>query len=225
MGLATFALTGCGEEGAAGPETVKGDAGPVPGDSSGGSSKKGGATSPSSPSAAQGGRSGGGGAVSPGAPGKGGTGSSGTQGGSGNGGGGTGGGGGGTGSCKTDQLAFSTSNGMGEGALVVNLRNTGSAACTLKGFPGVDLQGEAGSLNADRTDAAPPSVSVAPGESTHFTLNYPPNNSGGSGATFSSILVTPPNETRSQSVPVTINLPVSDGSTSSRVTVTPVGAG
>ncbi|MEV6703960.1 hypothetical protein AB0M68_43775, partial [Streptomyces sp. NPDC051453] len=37
-----------------------------------------------------------------------------------------------TGACRTSQLAFSSSGGMAEGTLIVNLKNTGTATCTLK---------------------------------------------------------------------------------------------
>ncbi|MFI0817126.1 DUF4232 domain-containing protein [Streptomyces sp. NPDC021098] len=138
--------------------------------------------------------------------------------------GGTGASGGGSGACKTSQLGFSTSHGMGEGTLIVNLKNNGSATCTLQGFPGVDLKGKDGSISADRSDLTPEKVSVKSGEETRFTLSYPPNTSGGTGATFTSLLVTPPGETHSHSVPASINLPASDG-TDSAIKVDPVGSG
>ncbi|MGW1915058.1 DUF4232 domain-containing protein [Streptomyces sp. NPDC002076] len=129
-----------------------------------------------------------------------------------------------TSACTTSQLAFSTSGGMAEGTLVVNLKNTGSTACILKGFPGADLKSKDGTVSARRSKLAAPLVSVKPGEDTRFTLHYPPNTSGGSGETFTSLVVTPPNETHSRTLPVSINVPVSDGS-GSAVTVDPVGTG
>lgn len=232
VGLAAALLTGCGGQGtdSGAPTKVVGEAAPVPGDSARDMGKKGSA-SPSSPSRSHGsdGDAVEGGKKFPGAPGSASAGSSGGRGGSGSQGGsgttgGTGGGGGGSDSCKTSQLDFSTANGVAEGSILVSLQNTGSAACTLKGFPGVDFQSEAGSLNAERDNVAPPTVSVAPGESTRFTLNYPPNDSGGSGVNISSMVVTPPNETQSQTLPISINLAASN-STASGITVGPVGAG
>ncbi|KOV58910.1 DUF4232 domain-containing protein [Streptomyces sp. MMG1121] len=132
--------------------------------------------------------------------------------------------GGGSGACKTSQLALSTSGGMAQGELIVNLKNTGSATCSLKGFPGADLKSKDGTISAHRSKIAPVPVSVRPGQETRFTLHYPPNNSGGSGETFTSLIVTPPNETHSQTLPVTINVPVSDG-TGPAITVDPVGTG
>jgi hypothetical protein len=126
--------------------------------------------------------------------------------------------------CTTSQLAFSTSGGMAEGTLIVNLKNAGSATCSLKGFPGADLKSKDGTVSAQRSKLAAPLVSVKPGEETRFTLHYPPNNSGGSGETFTGLVVTPPNETHSRTLPVSINVPVSDGS-GPAVTVDPVGTG
>lgn len=130
----------------------------------------------------------------------------------------------GSGTCTTDQLGFSTSGGMGEGTIIVNMKNKGSATCTLKGFPGADLKGKDGSVSADRSKLAAPVVNVKPGEETRFTLHFPYNNSGGSGVTFTSMTVTPPNETHSTTLPVSINIPVSDGS-GPAITVDPVGTG
>lgn len=129
-----------------------------------------------------------------------------------------------TSACTTSELAFSTSGGMAEGTLVVNLKNTGSVTCSLKGFPGADLKSKDGTVSARRSKLAAPLVSVKPGEEARFTLHYPPNNSGGSGETFTSLVVTPPNETHSRTLPVSINVPVSDGN-GPAVTVDPVGTG
>ncbi|GAA4813389.1 DUF4232 domain-containing protein [Streptomyces ziwulingensis] len=126
--------------------------------------------------------------------------------------------------CTTSQLAMRSAHGMGEGDILVHLENTGSAACDLKGFPGVDLKSKDGSLSADRTDLAAPLVTVAPGEETRFTLHYTPNTSGGSGVTFTSLVVTPPNETHAKTLPVSINLAASDSSAGT-VRVDPVGTG
>ncbi|MEU1941675.1 MULTISPECIES: DUF4232 domain-containing protein [unclassified Streptomyces] len=126
--------------------------------------------------------------------------------------------------CATSQLGFRSTHGMGEGTLIVDLKNNGSATCTLQGFPGVDLKSKNGTLSAERSDLAAPKTSVKPGEETRFTLYYPPNNSGGSGETFTTLVVTPPNETHSHSLPVSINVPVTDGS-GSAIKVDPVGTG
>ena len=126
--------------------------------------------------------------------------------------------------CRTAQLSFSASGGMAEGEVLINLTNTGSTGCTMHGFPGVDLKGADGTISAARSSVAAPTVVLRPGQATRFTLHYPPNNSGGSGVTFHSLVVTPPNETHSHTLSLSINIPVSSGS-GSTVTVDPVGAG
>ncbi|MFZ3559050.1 MULTISPECIES: DUF4232 domain-containing protein [unclassified Streptomyces] len=130
-----------------------------------------------------------------------------------------------TGPCKTANLAFDSAHGMGEGTLIVSMRNTGDA-CSLKGFPGVDLRSEqaSGPLSAKRSELASPSVVLGGGETTRFTLHYPPNTTGGSGVDVTSLDVTPPNETHSATLKVGINLPVSDGA-DQKVYVDPVGTG
>ncbi len=216
--LAAALLTGCGEQAADAPEKVAGEAAPVPGDSSEDSSRKESGTSPSPSSRARDEGSENSGKETSGSSGKSeGAGSSGGQGGA----------DGGTpeiGPCKTSGLDFSTSPGMARGSLLVNLENTTATTCTMHGYPGVDLQSPAGTMNAARNGVAAPTVRVSPGESTRFTLHYPPNDTGGSGVDVTGLVVTPPNETTSQTLPISFNLPVSE-TTESGVTVGPVGAG
>jgi hypothetical protein len=94
---------------------------------------------------------------------------------------------------------------------VVNLKNSGSSTCTMYGYAGVDLKG-AGSdsaISAGRGGSSDiPTVRLAPGEETQFVLNYPMNNSGGSGYTFTTMIVTPPNETHSKTLSTSINIPL-----------------
>ncbi|TXS08774.1 MULTISPECIES: DUF4232 domain-containing protein [Streptomyces] len=128
-----------------------------------------------------------------------------------------------TGPCKTANLAFDTAHGMGEGDLLVSLKNTGDA-CTLKGFPGVDLRSEdaSGPLSAKRSEVDAPLVNLGNGETTRFTLHYP--SAEGSGAYVSAIEITPPDETHSKALPVSLRLQVSDGA-DQKVVVDPVGTG
>ncbi|MDI3405755.1 DUF4232 domain-containing protein [Streptomyces cavernicola] len=125
--------------------------------------------------------------------------------------------------CKTANLDFRTSPGMGEGNLMVILRNTGDT-CTFKGFPGVDLKTEAGTVSAERSDLPAPTVVVKTGEESRFTLHLPRDDSGGSGVDVTAIVVTPPDETHSKTLPVSLNIPVTDGG-GRPVTVDPVGTG
>ncbi|MEW2621852.1 DUF4232 domain-containing protein [Streptomyces sp. NPDC048106] len=128
--------------------------------------------------------------------------------------------------CTTAHLAFSASGAMAEGELIVHLKNTGTANCFLHGFPGVDLKGKDGTVSAGRSKLAVPTVTLQPGAESRFTLHYPPNNSGGSGVTFTQLVVTPPNETHSTTLNAGINIPVTDGSSSgSSIYVDPVGTG
>ena len=126
--------------------------------------------------------------------------------------------------CQTAHLSFTASHGMAEGEWLINLKNTGAHACTMHGFPGADLKGKDGTVSATRSTVAAPRVTLQPGEETRFTLHYPVNNSGGTGVTFTSLIVTPPNETHSHTMPLAVNVPVSD-STVASITVDPVGAG
>ncbi|NUV77892.1 DUF4232 domain-containing protein [Streptomyces fungicidicus] len=131
-----------------------------------------------------------------------------------------------TGPCKTANLDISGAHGMGEGTIHIAFKNTGDA-CYLKGFPGVDLKADSGpgSINANRSDLATPSVVLKTGESTRATLHYPANHSGGSGVDITLLEITPPEETHSKTVPTKINVPVSDHSTSDEVVIDPVGTG
>ncbi|MEU3194121.1 DUF4232 domain-containing protein [Streptomyces sp. NPDC006992] len=130
------------------------------------------------------------------------------------------------GRCRTSDLLFEAAHGMAEGDLVVSFRNIGGDACSLKGFPGVDLTSpEAGApLSAERSDRTAPAVALGSGEETRFTLHCPPNDTGGSGVPVSSILVTPPGETRARELPVSISVPARPGA-ADRVTIDPVGTG
>ncbi|MET7978380.1 DUF4232 domain-containing protein [Streptomyces mirabilis] len=123
--------------------------------------------------------------------------------------GGTSGSGGGTGAgagrCHTAGLGFSFGSGDGKVSssddqqqLAVVLKNKTSAACTIQGFPGVDLKSSGGSWSLTRSGATPKKVTLAAGSSTTFTITFLPWNQG-SGTEFkaTSVVVTPPNETTS----------------------------
>ncbi|MFD7991139.1 DUF4232 domain-containing protein [Streptomyces mexicanus] len=131
-----------------------------------------------------------------------------------------------TGLCRTANLGFGTAHGMGEGELIVSLKNNGGDTCSLKGFPGVDLMSQDASepLSARRSDLAAPAVTLQPGEETRFTLHYPPNHTGGTGVYVSAIVVTPPDETHSKALSVSIDIPVT-ATAADDVRVDPVGTG
>jgi hypothetical protein len=119
--------------------------------------------------------------------------------------GGGSGGGTGAGRCHTAGLGFSFGSGDGKVSssddqqqLAVVLKNKTSAACTIQGFPGVDLKSSGGSWSLTRSGATPKKVTLAAGGSTTFTITFLPWNQG-SGTEFkaTSVVVTPPNETTS----------------------------
>jgi hypothetical protein len=128
------------------------------------------------------------------------------------------------GNCQTANLSFSHSFGMGQGEVLINLTNTGPSTCTMHGFPGVDLKGQYGTVSAERSQLTAPDITLPSGQATRFTLHFPPNNTGGSGVTYTSLVVTPPNETHSHTMDLAINIPASDKA-GPAITVDPVGAG
>jgi hypothetical protein len=64
----------------------------------------------------------------------------------------------------------------------------------------------------------------AAGTAFVITLYYPPNHTGGSGVTFTSLIVTPPDETHSHTISEAISIPA-DSNSAPRITVDPMGAG
>ncbi|MGW3105076.1 DUF4232 domain-containing protein [Streptomyces sp. NPDC001100] len=110
-----------------------------------------------------------------------------------------------TGRCHTAGLGFSFGSGDGkvnssddQQHLAVVLKNKTSAACTIQGFPGVDLKSSGGSWSLTRSSATSQKVTLAAGSSAAFTITFLPWTQG-SGTEFkaTSVVVTPPNETTS----------------------------
>lgn len=131
--------------------------------------------------------------------------------------------------CRTDELQITakdrTIDGDPDGTVVVELKNHGGHSCAISGYAGVDLKTNAGSLSAKRTGEQAPSTILKAGQSTAFGISYPFNKSGGSGVRITGLLVTPPNETKTVSLPWPggATLPVTDGS-GSPVKVGPIGS-
>ncbi|MFF7602361.1 DUF4232 domain-containing protein [Streptomyces mirabilis] len=146
----------------------------------------------------------------------------------------TGGSGGGAGASRCHTAGLSFSFGAGDGKvsssddqqqLAVVLKNKTSAACTIQGFPGVDLKSSGDSWSLTRSGATPKKVTLAAGSSTTFTITFLPWNQG-SGTEFkaTSVVVTPPNET----TPTTLAWPggsvlLQDGATHPGTYTGPVG--
>ncbi|MGW6267974.1 DUF4232 domain-containing protein [Streptomyces sp. NPDC055060] len=130
--------------------------------------------------------------------------------------------------CRTDELevdATDNTTDKTEGVVTVVFKNGGGRDCTIKGFAGVDLTASTGdTLSVSRNGEAPPSGVLKDGESAAFNITFPYNNSGGSGVRITSLVVTPPNETKH----VTLDwpagtLPVSDGESAVKLEISPVG--
>ncbi|MFB7618327.1 DUF4232 domain-containing protein [Kitasatospora sp. NPDC056181] len=134
-----------------------------------------------------------------------------------------------TAKCRTADLTITaadrTITGDAENTVVVELKNHSGKDCTLSGYAGVDLKTSAGTLPAKRSGEPVVAGVVKNGKSTYFGISYPANTSGGSGVKITGLVVTPPDETQSVTLPWpgTGSLPVTDGSGSS-VKIGPMGS-
>jgi len=131
-----------------------------------------------------------------------------------------------TGICRTDSLeitAVDNTTDKTQGVVTVQFKNAGDA-CVVNGFPGVDLKtSDDDSFSVERNGDAPGRDVIKQGESAAFNIYFPVNNTGGSGVRLTQLVVTPPNETKH----VTLgwpagSLPVSDGSDTSKMEISPV---
>lgn len=133
------------------------------------------------------------------------------------------------GKCRTDGLEITAKDnfidGDPDGTVVVELKNRSGGDCSIAGFAGVDLKTNAGSLSATRTGEPADPYILKNGELTAFAIDYPLNESGGSGVRITGLVVTPPDETKSVTLdwPGSGSLPVTDGS-GSPVKVGPIGS-
>lgn len=106
------------------------------------------------------------------------------------------------GRCQPSSLsfAFGATTGMNQKKQAVDMRNTGSAACTMAGFPGVDLVGDArGQQNytwpLERQSASYSALTLPPGGEAHFTIMYLVANPGSSGnIDVTHMVITPPGD-------------------------------
>lgn len=134
--------------------------------------------------------------------------------------------------CHTAGLSFSIAPGSGAqsvgsaGPVIITMTNHGSHACTMKGYPGVDLTGAGQTWSLGRqTSVTPHLVTLRPGGRTTFTITYMPYSAGdGRKLDVKTIVITPPNETTSAKVawefqPVLLQ----DGATHPATYVGPVG--
>ncbi|MER6114569.1 DUF4232 domain-containing protein [Streptomyces sp. NPDC001743] len=132
--------------------------------------------------------------------------------------------------CTTDGLEITAKDdfidGDPDGTVAVELKNRSGGDCVISGFAGVDLKTAAGSLSATRTGAPGDPYVLKDGKTIAFAINYPLNETGGSGVRITGLVVTPPNETKSVTLawPGRGSLPVTDGSDAGSVKVGPIGS-
>ncbi|GAB7032078.1 DUF4232 domain-containing protein [Streptomyces sp. NPDC021749] len=80
--------------------------------------------------------------------------------------------------------------------VTVWLKNTGHSACTISGFPGVQIKANDGrSIDLPRSSKKPAPVTLKPGGTASFTITFLPSvSSEDKRIAPSTVLVTPPNE-------------------------------
>ncbi|WP_406142080.1 DUF4232 domain-containing protein [Streptomyces sp. NBC_01089] len=112
----------------------------------------------------------------------------------------------------------------------VAFTNIGKGTCTLTGFPGVDMVGDQasdGTWSLERSSKKVTTISLAPGDTTDFTITLGATTETGSG-TFEPGLVriTPPNEKSQFSLkwPFGGVITKQDGATHSATYVNPIGS-
>ena len=113
---------------------------------------------------------------------------------------------------------------------VVKLTNKGSSACTLDGFPGVDLTGNANgqqdfTWSLARQSASYSTVTLQPGGTAHFGLVYLPGTSASTDITVTKLVMTPPNDFTQAELTWNQSVVLQDGATHPGTYVTPVVAG
>jgi Domain of unknown function (DUF4232) len=142
---------------------------------------------------------------------------------------------GGSATCQAGALNFALGAKTGAAGQqmtqVVDMTNKGSSACTMQGFPGVDLIGVANgqqnfswSLERSSTSYAP--VTLQPGGSAHFNLIYLPTAAGGNGGiSVFKMELTPPNSFTQAEVTWDQDVLLQDGATRPGTYIGPVTAG
>jgi Protein of unknown function (DUF4232) len=138
------------------------------------------------------------------------------------------------GTCQPADLSLALgarSGGTGQQTMAVDLTNKGSSACTMDGFPGVDLVGAANgkqnyTWSLARSSARYLKVTVQPGKTAHFDLRYLPGVSGdGVNMTVVKMVVTPPNAYTHSEVTWSQPVLLQDGATHTGTYITPVVSG
>lgn len=134
--------------------------------------------------------------------------------------------------CQAADLSYglgAVTGTSGQRTQVVDLTNKGSSACTLQGFPGVDLDGAAnGQQNFTwplaRQSVTYAAVTLRPGETGHFSLIYLPGNSASSDMVVTKLIITPPNDYTQAEVTWNQSVVLQDAATHPGTYITPVVA-
>ena len=136
------------------------------------------------------------------------------------------------GTCQAAQLSYTLGalTGTSQRTQVVDLVNKGSSACTLQGFPGVDLHGTANgqqdfAWSLVRQSAPYSAVTLEPGQAGHFSLIYLPGTSASTDITVSKLVITPPNAYTQAELTWNQSVVLQDGATHPGTYITPVVAG
>jgi hypothetical protein len=136
------------------------------------------------------------------------------------------------GTCQAAQLSYTLGvlTGTSQRTQVVDLSNKGSSACTLAGFPGVDLHGAANgqqdfTWSLVRQSAPYSAVTLEPGQTGHFSLIYLPGTSDSTDITVSKLVITPPNAYTQAELTWNQSVLLQDGATHPGTYITPVVAG
>jgi Protein of unknown function (DUF4232) len=139
----------------------------------------------------------------------------------------------GSATCQATSLSYALGAATGTSAQrtqIVNLTNKGTSACTLDGFPGVNLTGTANgkpgfTWSLVRQSASYSTVTLQPGQSAHFGLVYLPGTSASTDIAVTSLVVTPPNDYTHAEVTWKQSVVLQDGATHPGTYITPVTAG
>jgi hypothetical protein len=136
--------------------------------------------------------------------------------------------------CQTAKLTFALGASRGTSSQrtqVVKLTNKGSSACTLKGFPGVNLIGTVNgkknySWSLVRQSLHYSTVTLEPGGVSHFNLVYLPALPGdGININVTTIVITPPNDYKHSELTWRHSVLLQDGATHPGTYISPVMPG
>ncbi|MGH3248786.1 MAG: DUF4232 domain-containing protein [Trebonia sp.] len=136
--------------------------------------------------------------------------------------------------CTANVLSFAFGAKTGtatQPTQAVDMTNKGSSACTMRGFPGVDLVGAANGKQSyswplRRSSASYSPVTLQPGGSAHFNLVYLPKAAGDStDIAVSKIVMTPPNTFSQAQLTWNQSVLLQDGATHPGTYIGPVTVG